>query len=138
MNKNILIIVNVIPPFFGGGGKRALNTAKSLTENGFDVTILTHNYNGFIKGNELVNGVKINWFNIRKYNRIFRLLASLKIGYWLISQKKKFHSIHIYGIASGFYFAALYAKISKSTLIYFSTMYGTSDPYHALYKSFWL
>ena len=121
MNKKIRIvnIISTLNPIYGGPAATYIQTCKSLSKNGFDVTVLTYDKKNFFNNkNDNFKTINLN-ANPKGYN------FSLKLIKWIKANKYNYDYFLFNGIWD---FGILLAKIFLKDK-YFVFIHGGLDPY---------
>ncbi|MFW6016162.1 MAG: glycosyltransferase family 4 protein [bacterium] len=133
MKFKICIVSPFIPPNFAGAGKRALNHAKYIAQNGHEVSILTTTKTNFSAKNLKVITIKMPKFHKKEglWGVLFRFLYRpvLLIKMICVMLKNKFHVVHC--ISGGSWFSLLSilsGKILGAKVVTETTLVGSDDP----------
>ncbi len=128
MNKKILICTNLTIPYTSGSGINAYNFGKSLKNKGYEVSILTFNWNLRLKRKKIVNNItiiRIPYFYSKVLIKSYlRVVVTLPFYFYYLFFYK---TIIIYGRISGYQAIILFGKIFKRNVIFRSTCHGNDD-----------
>lgn len=121
------MLTGTFAPYYGGGAKQALSLCGKLRERGFSPFVVTKHWGNGEPYKENIHGVnvfRLDWGR----SPIQRMLYSLRVLRFLLTQRKNYEIIHSHGIFPYTYCGIIASKLHGKKIIAKMITSGADDP----------